>query len=157
LQKKINQTLEKWRFSEPVSALALYRAQKGEADPLVLAQKFPSGFPRVKGEAMHFHLVHPFSFDQFEAGSFKILEPKKELPILLPPTISHCLVPLLAFDSSGARLGRGGGFYDRFLEKFKGIKIGLAFDWQKVEGKLPTEAHDQRLDMVITEKEIYRS
>lgn len=105
---------------------------------------------------MHFHQVHPFKSDLFEEGPFKIWEPKKELPVLTPNSISHCFVPLLAFDESGVRLGRGGGYYDRFLEKFKGKKIGLAFSWQKHEGPLPKEIHDQKLDLVITEKEIYR-
>lgn len=136
--------------------MALYRAQLGEADPILLAKKFPSAFPRVLAQEIQFHLVHPYHEDQFEEGSYKILEPKSHLPICDPSRISHCIVPLLAFDEQGMRLGRGGGFYDRFLEKFPGLKIGVAFDWQKHDGPLPSEPHDQKLDFVITERDIYQ-
>jgi len=67
------------------------------------------------------------------------------------------IVPLVAFDRSGARLGYGGGFYDRSLEKLrqkkKTIAIGFAYSSQEVF-KIPTEKTDQNLDIVVTEKEI---
>ena len=67
------------------------------------------------------------------------------------------IVPLVAFDRSGARLGYGGGFYDRSLEKLrqkkKTIAIGFAYSGQEVS-KIPTEKTDQNLDIIVTEKEI---
>ncbi len=66
------------------------------------------------------------------------------------------LVPLLAFDRSGYRLGYGGGFYDRTLEKLRAVKkitaIGLAYSGQEVDAVLRDE-HDQQLDWIITEQE----
>ena len=67
------------------------------------------------------------------------------------------LVPLVGFDKQLNRLGYGGGFYDRYIEKIekvkKVIKIGLAFSYQKIK-KIPTNKFDRKLDFIITEKEI---
>ncbi len=70
--------------------------------------------------------------------------------------INVFLLPLVAFDVSGNRLGHGGGFYDKLLSHFQGAKkIGLAFELQKVDS-IPAQAHDIKLDEVITESQIYR-
>jgi len=67
------------------------------------------------------------------------------------------IVPLVAFDRDGARLGYGGGFYDRSLEQLRRqktiIAIGFAYSCQEVE-KIPTEKTDQQLDLLVTENEI---
>ena len=68
------------------------------------------------------------------------------------------LVPLVGFDKNNFRLGYGGGYYDRYIEKvgkFKKFKtIGLSFSFQKIE-KLPLNKFDKKLDFIITEKKIY--
>ena len=67
------------------------------------------------------------------------------------------IVPIVAFDRSGARLGYGGGYYDRSLEQLRRrkptIAVGFAYSSQEVE-KVPIERTDQQLDMVVTENEI---
>ncbi|GMW01326.1 MAG: 5-formyltetrahydrofolate cyclo-ligase [Candidatus Hydrogenedentota bacterium] len=60
------------------------------------------------------------------------------------------LVPGIAFDRHGNRVGYGGGYFDRFLPRFRGIKIGLAFAAQVVE-EVPSETYDMRVDWIITE------
>ena len=69
------------------------------------------------------------------------------------------LVPLVGYDDNLNRLGYGGGFYDRYIEKIekikKIIKIGLAFSYQKLES-IPINQHDKKLDFVITEKGIFK-
>jgi 5-formyltetrahydrofolate cyclo-ligase len=65
------------------------------------------------------------------------------------------LVPGLAMSKKGQRLGRGGGFYDRYLEHFTGLKIGLTFDCCLLE-TLPEEDHDQLMDWVISESGIIK-
>ncbi len=62
------------------------------------------------------------------------------------------LVPGLAFDRSGRRLGRGGGFYDRYLTHITGYKIGVAGSYQVTNIDLPEEEHDIRMDAIATEK-----
>ena len=69
------------------------------------------------------------------------------------------LVPLVGYDNNLNRLGYGGGFYDRYIEKIekikKVIKIGLAFSYQKLI-KVPISRYDKKLDFIITEKEILK-
>ena len=91
--------------------------------------------------------------DPLKINKFGIPEP---IPVkIASPDI--LLVPLVSFDSELNRLGYGGGFYDRYIEKIekikKVIKIGLAFSYQKVK-KVPTNKFDKKLDFIITEKEI---
>ena len=66
-------------------------------------------------------------------------------------------VPLVAFDKDFNRLGYGGGFYDRYIQKIskikKVVKVGLAFSFQKLK-TIPVNKHDKKLDIIITEKEI---
>ncbi|MEI9894979.1 MAG: 5-formyltetrahydrofolate cyclo-ligase [Chthoniobacter sp.] len=75
-----------------------------------------------------------------------------EAPIVSPAEIGAILVPGLAFTRQGERLGRGGGFYDRYLALLPGTtrKIGVCFALQLVEA-LPTEPHDQPMDAIVTE------
>lgn len=101
---------------------------------------------------MDFRLV-----EQVEAlvpGVFGILEPQQG-KVVFPEELEIMLLPGLAFSRTGERLGRGGGYYDRYLAKLppEVLKIGLAFSEQIAEA-LPTEEHDLKVDMVITEKEV---
>ena len=92
-----------------------------------------------------------FSF--LKINKFGIPEPISS-KIVVPDIL---LVPLVSFDNKLNRLGYGGGFYDRYIEKIekvkKVIKIGLAFSYQKIK-KIPTNKFDRKLDFIITEKEI---
>lgn len=62
-------------------------------------------------------------------------------------------IPALGFHSNGARLGRGGGYYDRELEKYKKNKIGVAFDFA-VSDELPFESHDVKVDVIVTDRRL---
>lgn len=66
-----------------------------------------------------------------------------------------CLVPGLSFDKRGYRIGYGKGYYDRFLEGFSGISVGLCFE-AMLEELLPTEVYDKKADYLITDKKIYK-
>ena len=68
--------------------------------------------------------------------------------------IDVVIVPLVAFDGSLTRLGRGKGYYDRFLKETNAFKLGIAFSSQQAE-KLPCSKLDVKLDAVITEKDIF--
>ncbi|MCA9288227.1 MAG: 5-formyltetrahydrofolate cyclo-ligase [Phycisphaerales bacterium] len=78
-------------------------------------------------------------------------------PALDPADIDAVLVPGLAFDESLARLGRGGGFYDRFLATLPAgaTRIGVAFE-SRILARLPREAHDVPMDIVVTERRVLR-
>jgi 5-formyltetrahydrofolate cyclo-ligase len=94
-----------------------------------------------------------FSFgDELIEGPMKIMQPLSAAAEVLPDIL---LVPLLAFDRRGYRLGYGGGYYDRALAFLRAQKkvmaIGLAFAGQKVD-HVPTEPHDAPLDAILTEE-----
>ena len=135
------------------SLIGAYIALPHEADPhLLLKQLTMKGctlaFPRVhaKGEPLVFHHWKPGR--ELIKGTYNIPEPAPDWPVAHPKIL---LVPLLAFDKQGHRLGYGGGFYDRTITTLKPARtIGIAYADQEVE-ILPHEPHDIALDAVITE------
>lgn len=99
-----------------------------------------------------------FSLDELQPSIFGLLEPKKEFVRPTPPRdIEIVLVPGLAFDRIGNRLGYGKGYYDRFLKKLTPnvLKIGLGYNFQVIK-RIPVDHFDIPLDIIITEKEIIR-
>jgi len=93
-------------------------------------------------------------FNELAEAKYEILEPvnKKKYK----RNIDLILVPGVAFDKNGSRIGFGKGYYDKFLKKFtNSIKIALAFEEQIVDF-VPCERHDKPVDMIITEKRIIR-
>lgn len=89
-------------------------------------------------------------------GPYGIPEPADGTPFPLPE-IQLVIVPGLAFDRQGNRLGKGAGFYDRFLKEhgFTGIKVGLGFAEQVID-ELPAREHDVPLDILVTDREVLR-
>jgi 5-formyltetrahydrofolate cyclo-ligase len=89
--------------------------------------------------------------DELVDNHHGIAEPRADTRIVAPDIV---LVPLLAFDAQGHRLGYGGGYYDRTLEALRSsgkvLAIGIAYAGQEVK-LLPREAHDHALDLIVTE------
>lgn len=98
--------------------------------------------------------VHFTGWENVAKNKWGVFEPAtiQKTPL---PEIDCVLVPGVAFSKTGKRLGRGMGFYDRFLKKIHAPKIGLAFEMQLTED-IPTDEWDQEVDFVVTEKGIYR-
>jgi 5-formyltetrahydrofolate cyclo-ligase len=82
-------------------------------------------------------------------GKFGVSEPLLECEEIPLDRFDLVLVPGVAFDLNGNRLGRGRGFYDRILATASGVKCGVAYDFQLVE-KIPTEPHDAKVSFVFT-------
>lgn len=82
-------------------------------------------------------------------GAFGVPEPKAECDVIDPAEIDLILVPGVAFDPAGRRLGQGGGYYDRFLEKTPAYRAGVCHDFALLEA-VPFEVHDMTMDGVIT-------
>lgn len=108
--------------------------------------------PRVDGDGiMHYYYVD--TLDDLESGSFGIMEPKESCP-LCETEEGLLLMPGVAFDEHCHRVGYGGGYYDRYLEKHPGlIHIALAFEFQ-VFPEVPFEEHDILPECIITEDRI---
>jgi 5-formyltetrahydrofolate cyclo-ligase len=127
---------------------ASYAAQGAEIDPVTIEKSIgPHAFPRVSGDTLFFHLAE---WSALAPGFGGIPEPSANAPLVTPDLL---LVPLLAATVDGRRLGQGGGFYDRTLQRLRAdsrvIAIGLAWDVQIVDD-LPVEPWDERLDFVAT-------
>jgi 5-formyltetrahydrofolate cyclo-ligase len=90
--------------------------------------------------------------DQWVTSSWGLEEPI-DGECLPPEQMRGVIAPGLAFDRQGHRLGRGGGYYDRFLSKFKGLKLGVTFNEALSEGALPSEPHDQLMDIIVSPQE----
>lgn len=103
--------------------------------------------PVVNGDILEFKLFK--GLDQLDIGqSYGILEPKGDI-FEDANSIELVIVPGIAFDKNGNRLGRGKGFYDKFLKHTKAFKLGVCFDFQLFDD-VPFEEHDVRMDSVIS-------
>lgn len=101
--------------------------------------------PRVNGEELDIVEYSPSSTQQ---GAFNITEPCGNNTIN-PQALDLIIVPGIAFDLCGNRLGRGKGFYDRLLNYTNALKIGIGYDCQLLD-QIPSEPHDIKMDAVIT-------
>jgi 5-formyltetrahydrofolate cyclo-ligase len=79
--------------------------------------------------------------------------PKNKTEIVEPDVL---LIPGIAFSKTGERLGRGKGYFDRYLENYSGLKVGLCFEFQ-VKTFIPTDENDMKCDWLITDKNIYKT
>jgi 5-formyltetrahydrofolate cyclo-ligase len=135
-----------------VSGFAAIRDEINPADLMswLHAEGFRLALPVMVGKGKPLLMRAWTPGDAMEAAAWGIAEPLADKPEVEPDVV---LVPLLAFDERGHRLGYGGGFYDRTLAKLRAKKpivaIGIAYDEQKVDA-VPVESYDQRLDWVLT-------
>lgn len=138
-----------------------YVATAAEADPHLIVDAL-----RVRGIRVALPRVaeptgmslHAFDEDsQLVVGSFGVLEPDWRAAHIQPHEVDAAIVPGVAFDAQGNRLGYGGGFYDRLLPHLRGEcpVIGLAFDEQVVD-EIPTQPHDVPVDLVVTQSTVHR-
>lgn len=113
-------------------------------------------FPRCNAEdnTMKYHIVK--SLDELERSTFGILEPKAECEIYdyeknAQNDHAVCIVPGVVFDKAGYRIGYGRGFYDRFLNKFEGVKVGFAYS-DFIIKSVPRGRYDLACDVIVSEK-----
>ena len=93
------------------------------------------------------------SLEDMVSGEYGIPEPPQVAHAISDFSDTVCIVPALAYDAGGARLGYGKGYYDRFLSDFNGISTGVAYS-DFVVKKLPCDKFDVPLDVIITQKEV---
>lgn len=101
--------------------------------------------PRVNGVDLD---ILPYEESRLELGAFHIEEPSGT-DTVSADEIELVVVPAVAYDRRGNRLGRGKGFYDRLLGSIRATKIGVAYEFQVVD-EIPAEPHDVPMDMIIT-------
>lgn len=132
-------------FEAPATSYAKFFLDRGHeiALPRFASRNAPMEFARHSD---------PYDEEDLEVGPFGLLQPFADAPVLEPGVL---FVPLIGFTDGGARLGQGGGHYDRWLaDHSDALPIGLAWDCQLAE-TLPTEEHDQQLSAVVTPTRLY--
>lgn len=142
--------LERTAAFQLAERILMYHSLPDEVDTHHFLKKWKDKkkffLPRVNGVNLE---LLPYDESRLEIGSFHIEEPKGNdtYPV---EEIEVIIVPGVAFDRKGRRLGRGKGFYDRLLQTAQATKIGVGYEFQLIE-EVPAEAHDVSMDMIITE------
>ncbi len=103
--------------------------------------------PRVNGLNLE---ILPYDRSRMALGAFHIEEPTGNDTADISQ-IELVVVPAVAYDRRGNRVGRGKGYYDRLLAETKATKVGVGYDFQLLEEEIPSEPHDVAVDIVITE------
>lgn len=157
LDRKIaGKVLDSWGFRENDTILT-YVSTPIEVDTHEIIKKaWKQGktlaVPRcIEGTRdMDFYIIR--SYDDLEKGTFGVMEPKPQLCEKLSDyNQGLCIVPALAFDKEGFRLGYGKGYYDRFLSAFKGNTVGICYAECLAETPLPHGRYDRKVSLLITE------
>ncbi len=157
------QALENHLFSIPsfsgARTLMLYASIRDEVPThALMARLLAAGrhvvLPVAQKEDKSITPAYLSSMDDLSSGLFGVPEPKGEgRQDCEPSSIDVALIPALAFDLQGHRLGHGLGYYDRFLPKLSCPLIGLAYDAQ-IAPRLPREAHDHPVNFIVSEKRV---
>jgi 5-formyltetrahydrofolate cyclo-ligase len=146
--------IKAWQVFQNAITVLTYMAMRSEVDLSTLLKDIPQkrwAIPRIRaGGEMRFHTYDPGKLILHPYG---MLEPDQDCPVIAPDEIQLVLVPGLAFDRDGWRLGYGGGFYDRFLMDFKGVSAGITTQ-QLLFTHVPHAGHDISMQYLITENGI---
>ena len=146
--QQILDQLEKMTCFREAKTILLYYPVQNEVDVLPLVKKYKHEktllFPVSHRRGM---TVHPYAGNaMMHRGKFGIPEPTT---LAYEGKIDLVVVPAVAFDAKGRRLGRGGGYYDRFIKKLTHAElVGVGYDFQLVE-EVPAARHDQRVHRII--------
>ena len=151
--ESIRQSIPSLPCWQDARVVAAYAALPGEPDlrPLDWIGEKTVLLPRVDGEDLVFHAVR--DANQLKLGAFGVMEPDPEkCPAFDPREAEIVFVPGLAFTAEGQRLGRGRGFYDRLLATLPPeiLRVGVCFA-QQIVTELPSEPHDEEVDVVISQ------
>lgn len=136
--------------------IALYAAFNHEVDTYGIMEtlfwdaKYTLCLPKVEDHDMHFYKIS--NFNQLEPSKMGILEPITEERID-PHLIDVMIIPMLAFNQKGYRVGYGGGYYDRYLANTNPLKMGIAYSFQETHVDFQ-EMHDIPCDVIITDQHV---
>lgn len=143
------------KYYQAAECVFIYIATKEEIETKeIITDAWKNGktvcIPRCAPHGMM--TVHQItSFEKLTRSSFGILEPQENALMMEQEKIDLAIVPALACDESGYRLGYGGGYYDRFLSETKAAAICLCAE-ERLVSRLPKEKHDVPCDVVVTER-----
>lgn len=163
LSLKAAKQLFKIKEFKKSNTIGIYLSKSKEMDTFSIFKKSLALKKRIAAPKIDSNKKNSMDFFQIKnrakdckKGSYNLLEPKNHCSIVPKEKLELIIVPGIVFDRQGYRLGAGKGFYDRFLKKCAAsLKVGLTFE-KTFLPCLPREKNDIPMDMVITEKNIYR-
>ena len=158
--KNACENLQKCTEFQSADIILLYYPIKNEISPLgifelCLKMGKKIAFPVCQTETSDLVFRKVTSLHDLAPSDFGISEPSSDCEMITPTENTLCLVPALIFSKKGHRLGYGKGFYDRFLQNFKGKSAGFSYDALLLDA-IPYEIHDIPLDLIITESEVLK-
>ena len=134
-------------------SILFYMPIKNEVNITPLTKNKTILLPKVyDNQKIKIHKIN--SLTHLKPGQFNVPEPPKDSPIVQTKNIDLVIVPGIGFDKTGQRIGFGKGYYDRLLKHINCPKIAAAYEFQVIEN-IPSEDHDEKVDFIITEKNIY--
>ena len=154
---RVSKYLSNLNLFQQSSSVLFYSPIDNEVNVITLAKKAMEDthkrviFPRVTANGLELHNIT--SFEDLILGKYGIMEPKKNIPPWNTNNLDLILVPGIAFDRNGFKLGYGFGYYDKLLHNLDIPCIGLAYDWQIVNN-IHHEKHDIPVHHIITNNEI---
>lgn len=157
LSSEICSNILNWEIFKNVSTIMLYSNCKNEVNTKKIIEHCYKMNKRVvlPKSIKDSHDILPCvvgSFDELIPGAYGILEPDGS-NIINKNKIELVIIPGVAFDMNGDRIGHGAGYYDRFLNGYNGVKAGICYELQIVENAWPDKL-DIKMDYLITEKGI---
>jgi len=148
------QRLAAWPVLQEAKTILTYLAFRNEPDLSFLFDLLPQvcwTAPRIEEQRL---ILHPYDPTRLVRHRFGMLEPAADLLVVDPTTLDLILVPGVAFDRRGGRLGFGGGYYDRFLPTTPALRVGVTYDLCLTD-ELPCSEHDQRMEWIVTPGELF--
>ncbi len=146
-----------WEQAKTVLAYMTFRQEPDLSWLFLQGRNREWGLSRCVGQHLIWHRCNPLDSQMLQTGKYGILEPYPDCPELSAAEVDLILVPAVACDRNGYRLGYGGGYYDRLLASpaWSTIPtIGIIFE-QNLLNQLPTEIWDQPLQAICTEKGLF--
>jgi len=151
--------LENWAIFQQSKCILSYMPIKGEVDLTSLVDHDPEKrwvLPRIIPEEDHRMVFHEYCAGNLVVHPFGMAEPAPDQSTVPTEEIQLALVPGLAFDFHGWRLGYGGGYFDRFLQDFSGVSVGIAFH-AFLLGILPHDSFDVPVQWIAPEKGFFKA
>jgi len=158
-EQRMLKFLQSWEIFRQAKTIHIFISKTDEPDTVpIIESAWESGktvaVPCVVPDSFELFHSQLKSFEDLSSGALGVLEPSPEGRIAMnPESFDLVIIPGVAFDRQGGRLGYGKGYYDRFLEQTAAFRLALAFNFQVLE-KVPTEKHDVPMNGVLTESGI---